>query len=214
MIRFEDITIRFDGRTVLHRASLALAPGEFGVLSGESGSGKSTLLRIAVGIEAPAEGRVFLGGDLMAPENLPAIRGKVAWVPQHVTSLPGETAREFIDAPFEFKRNRPLRPDRQEVIEALERLHLDARILGQAMEDLSGGERQRLALARVLLLRRPLLLLDEVTSAVDADNRSRILDALRGLDGVTCLAVTHDPRFTEAADRRFRLDRGAVVEEG
>ena len=134
-------------------------------------------------------------------------------MPQHVTSLPGEIAREFVDAPFEFRRNRHLRPGTARVTEALARLHLDERILGQAMEELSGGERQRLALARVLLLDRPILLLDEATSAIDADNRRRVLDGLCGLDGATILAVTHDALFLEAADRRFHLDGGSIVEE-
>jgi putative ABC transport system ATP-binding protein len=213
LIQFEDITIRYGDRTVLDRASLTVHAGELGVLYGESGAGKSTLVRIAVGLEAPAAGRVFLGGDEMTPENLSAIRGKLAWVPQHVTSLPGETAQEFVDAPFEFKRNRHLRPNAAGVTEALARLRLDERVLGQAMEDLSGGERQRLALARVLLLKRPILLLDEVTSAIDAQNRQRVLDALRSQDGVTILAVTHDALFVDAADRRFRLEAGAVAAE-
>lgn len=214
MIRFEDITIRYGDRTVLDRASLAIGAGELGVLYGESGSGKSTLVRIAVGLEAPAAGRVLLGGDALSPENLPAIRGRIAWVPQSVTSLPGETAQEFVDAPFEFKRNRHLRPGGDRVAEALEKLRLDARVLPQPMEELSGGERQRLALARVLLLQRPILLLDEVTSAIDAENRQRVLDALRGQQGVTILAVTHDPRFIDAADRCFRLEAGAIMAEG
>jgi putative ABC transport system ATP-binding protein len=214
MIRFEDITIRYGDRTVLDRASLAIGAGELGVLFGESGAGKSTLVRIAVGLEASAAGRVFLGGDEMTPENLPAIRGKVAWVPQHVTSLPGETAQEFVDAPFEFRRNRHLRPDTAAVHASLSRLHLEPRVLGQAMENLSGGERQRLALARVLLLQRPILLLDEISSAMDGENRQRALEALRGQEGVTILAVTHDPRFVEAADHRFRLDAGVIVAEG
>ncbi len=213
MIQFEDITIRYGDRTVLDRASLTVQAGELGVLYGESGAGKSTLVRVAVGLEAPAGGRVLLGGDAMTPENLHAIRGKLAWVPQHVTSLPGETAREFVDAPFEFKRNRHLRPDTGAVTEALGRLRLDPRVLDQPMEDLSGGERQRLALARVLMLKRPILLLDEVTSAIDAENRQRVLDALRGQEGVTILAVTHDALFVDAADRRFRLDSGAITAE-
>ena len=213
MLQFEDITITYGGRRVLDRACLSLAPGEFGVLWGESGAGKSTLLRVAVGLETPSAGRVVLDGDPLIPENLPAIRSKLAWMPQHVTSLPGETAREFVDAPFECRRNRPLRRDPLTVVAALERVHLEGRILEQAMADLSGGERQRLALIRVLLLDRPILLLDEVTSAVDADNRTRILAVLRGLRDVTILAVTHDDLFVDAADRRFRLEGGAVVGE-
>ena len=213
MIRFEDITIRYDGRTVLDRASLSIGSGEFGVLHGESGSGKSTLLRVAVGLEAPESGRVFLGGAELTPENLPAIRGMLAWVPQHVTSLPGESAREFLNAPFEFRLNRSLRPDAAVVGRTLEELHLGERLLGQAMEDLSGGERQRLAIARVLLLGRRILLLDEVTSAIDAENRRRIVDVLQGQEGVTIMAVTHDALFVEAAERRFLLERCDVVEE-
>ena len=213
MIRFEDITIRYDGRTVLDRASLSIGSGEFGVLHGESGSGKSTLLRVAVGLEAPESGRVFLGGAELTPENLPAIRGMLTWVPQHVTSLPGESAREFLNAPFEFRLNRSLRPDAAVVGRTLEELHLGERLLGQAMEDLSGGERQRLAIARVLLLGRRILLLDEVTSAIDAENRRRIVDVLQGQEGVTIMAVTHDALFVEAAERRFLLERCDVVEE-
>jgi putative ABC transport system ATP-binding protein len=213
LIRFEEISIAYGERTILDCVSLALSSGEMGVLSGESGTGKSTLLRIAVGLETPAAGRVCLGGDELKPQHLSEIRGKIAWVPQHVTSLPGETAREFVGAPFEFRRNRHLRQGTEELRAILARLRLDDRILEQAMEELSGGERQRLALARVLLLRRPILLLDEVTSAIDAENRRRIIDALREQEGVTILAVSHDALFSETAERRFRLEGGVVVEE-
>ena len=204
-IEARELTVELGGRAVLDRVSLAVAPGEKVVVRGESGSGKSTLLATLVGARRPARGEIRVFGDPLDRFHAPAIRRRTFYMPQEVRPTGEETGREFVDHLFGFAATRAARPSPERLREELAAFALDPRLLDARLATLSGGERQRLALVRGLLLERELMLLDEVTSAVDERGRDRIVERLLGLEGVALVAVSHDPELAARADRVVEL---------
>jgi putative ABC transport system ATP-binding protein len=211
MISVRDVELELGGKPILRSVSFAAPAGGKVALCGESGSGKTSLLKALIGLYRPDRGRIVVGDLPLIHEHLPAIRRRVLYVPQDVRPIGEETAREFVDFVFGFGVNRGSRPSEEAVREYLERFRLEASLLDEKMSTLSGGERQRLGLIRGLLLEREILLLDEVTAAVDEQNKQLIVDHLLGLEGRTVVAVTHDPGFIERASARVELRGGEVV---
>jgi putative ABC transport system ATP-binding protein len=214
MIQLENLSVSIGGKTLLDKLSLHVRAGRFVVIRGESGTGKSTLLRAIIGQVQPQSGIIRVGGLELKAENLAEIRRQMVYVPQQPAALPGESGREFLEAPFQFKVNRGSRPDSGRVTDLLLRLGLRDKMLDQEMALLSGGERQRLALVRAFLMERQALLLDEPSSAIDADNRGRVLETIAALSGTTILAVSHDPAVIAAADEFHELQGGRLVSGG
>jgi ABC-type multidrug transport system ATPase subunit len=214
MIQLDNLSVSIGGKTLLDKLSLHVPAGHFVAIRGESGTGKSTLLRVIIGQVKAQAGVVRVGGLELKAENLPEIRRQMVYVPQQPAALPGESGREFLEAPFQFKVNRGARPDSARITDLLLRLGLRDKMLDQEMALLSGGERQRLALVRAFLMERQALLLDEPSSAIDADNRGRVLEMLAGLPETTILAVSHDPAVIAAADESYELQSGRLVSGG
>lgn len=204
-----DVVLEAGQRTLLNRVSLHIPVGRKVVLVGPSGSGKTSLLRLILGVQRPVQGEVCVAGHALSPANLPAIRQATAYVPQVITAFPDETAEQFVRFPLTFKANRNRGLDAAELPDLVQRFGLEPTVLERAMAKLSGGERQRLAIIRALLLRRSLLVLDEVTSAVDESARNAVLDYLFSSE-VTILAVAHDPEWERRADVVVRLEDGAL----
>ena len=187
-------------------ARFALDRGDVLALHGPSGAGKTTLLRAIAGL-VPAEGHVALDGQDY--RGLPAWRRPIGWVPQRQGLIPHWTPREHL---------RALGPALSVGIdEALERLDL-ARLRDRPARQLSFGERQRLALGRAIFTPRPLLLLDEPFSALDAAARLRmgdlVLERLRAQGGCAVLA-THDLyEVQRLCGRLCLIEEGRVVAQG
>jgi len=211
MIRLEDIDLDLGGKPILRGVSASIEPGDKAVICGESGSGKTSLLKLLIGLHRPARGRLTIDGVELTRETARGLRARVFYMPQEVRPIGEETAREFIDLVFGFAVNRDRRPDEERLRALLERFRLGPQLLDARLSELSGGERQRIGLVRGLLLEREILLLDEVTSAVDEDNKRLIVEHLLGLDGTTVVAVTHDPLFISRAALQIELRRGEVV---
>jgi len=176
------VTKRFGERLVLSAVSLDVPPGAFVAVVGPSGCGKTTLLRIAGGLEAPSEGAAALGGG---PDG-------VSFCFQDARLLPWRTAEENVALPLELA-GVGARERRARASAALSEVQLGDR--GGAMPaELSGGMRIRVALARTLVTRPRLLLLDEPFGALDEVTRQELDDALLSLrraSGATALLVTH-----------------------
>ncbi len=213
MIQAENVWLRLGGSELLKGASLKLHRGEMGVLWGESGSGKSTLMRVLAGIYEPSQGEVRIAGLSPSPENLPAIRSCIAYLPQKARVADESAVREHLLLPFGFRANqdRPV-PDDLQLQEWLNRFHLEPELLERPVRDLSGGEFQRVSVIRALMLGRTVLLLDEVTSAMDGANQERVLDAITQDPEITALVVSHDPRVKERGDRLFSMAQGRLEE--
>ncbi|HKY68509.1 MAG TPA: ABC transporter ATP-binding protein [Acidimicrobiales bacterium] len=214
-VAVEGLTFGYAGDRVLDGLDLTLAPGEVVALVGATGSGKSTLCHLLAHLYEPAAGHVRLGGVDLHGAETGSIRAHVALAFQE-SFLFGDTVREnlTLGAPV---------PD-DEIAWALAQARADrfvARLplgleqpLGERGVTLSGGQRQRLALARALLRRPGLLMLDDATSAVDATIERRILDGLRDSLHATTLIVAHRVSTIALADRVLFLEGGRIAASG
>jgi ABC-type iron transport system FetAB ATPase subunit len=162
-------------------------------------------MRCLLGFAEPAGGRIELFGEALDAGNVWSMRQRIAWVPQE-PELGAGTAREAIEAPFRLRANRGHKPGGERTAALAERLQLDAGVLDQEVTDLSGGEKQRVALMIALLLDRPLLLLDEVTSAMDGERRDVVLACLRELEDTAIVSVSHDPERFHVGGAVLSLD--------
>ncbi|MFZ4518703.1 MAG: ABC transporter ATP-binding protein [Microthrixaceae bacterium] len=202
--RFDEVSLRLDGRPVLDRVSCVIPEGGITVVAGPSGSGKSTLLRLCNRLEVPTSGRVrYRGADLAGLDPV-AHRRAVGMVFQRPTPFPGTGADNLAAAGVD---------DPAEAATLLARAGLDDSFLDRTTDHLSGGEAQRLCLARTLATGCSVLLADECTSALDPD-ATRVLEELaRDLAdaGTTVVWVTHDrAQADRLADRRLLMEAGRV----
>ncbi len=204
---------------VLDGVNLSVEKGEIVSVIGPSGSGKSTLLRVLVGLLLPSSGNVVLDGrtvDYRDKKNLKALRDRVAIVFQQFNLFQNLNAIGNVTiAPIKIKRR-----DRAEVAREAEKLL--ARVgLGDKLDaypdELSGGQQQRVAIARALALKPEILLLDEITSALDPELVNEVLDTIRALagEGMTMLIVSHEMTFVREISRRVvMMDEGRMIEVG
>ncbi|MFD5845877.1 ABC transporter ATP-binding protein [Streptomyces chartreusis] len=194
-IRFDSVTVAYDGNVVLDSLDLTVEPGEVMALLGPSGSGKTTALRAVAGFVRPASGRVFLGGRDVT--GLPPYARGIGMVVQQYALFPHMRVEENVAFGLKARRNPkvPRAEIRTRVAEALEMTGM-AGYARRYPRELSGGQQQRVAIARALAIRPGVLLLDEPLSALDARLRSGMLAELarlhRELPDVTILYVTHD----------------------
>ncbi|WP_176014362.1 ATP-binding cassette domain-containing protein [Victivallis sp. Marseille-Q1083] len=213
MLRLRQLTVARNDQILLQDINLELAPGSKTLIVGPSGSGKSSLLATIAGLLEPAAGEIYVDGIRQTADNLAGLRRQVAIIEQEPV-LAAATVREALLLPFRFKANAGRQPDGQRLRQVLEELNLSAQLLNRRCHDLSGGEKQRLAIARVLLLDRRLILADEVTSALDDASCEEVSRCLMR-PALTVLAVSHDERLFElfpaiylAVDRKLvRKDR-------
>jgi putative hydroxymethylpyrimidine transport system ATP-binding protein len=182
-IAVEQASIGYAGAPLFRDLDFTLKGGRWTCLLGQSGVGKSTLLRLIAGLVAPERGRV------RCSDGRP-LAGRLAWMGQRDDLLPWLSARDNVTL---GARLRGHAPERARAKELLERVGLGSQ-QGQRPATLSGGERQRTALARTLMEDRPVVLMDEPFSALDAITRARLQSlAAALLAGRTVLLVTHDP---------------------
>lgn len=209
------VTKRHGRRPVVDDVALQVQSGESIVIVGPSGSGKTTLLRMVAGLEVPDEGEVWLEGRrISGPREIvvPPYERHLGFVFQDLALWPHMTINQHLE--FVVNNGRVPASERQaRVRDALTRTRIDQ--LGERYpHQLSGGEQQRAALARAIVTRPHLLLLDEPLSNLDPDLRTALraeLARIRGELGLTVLHVTHDYDETgEPADRVIRMKAGRV----
>jgi len=214
----EGVRKSFGENEVLKGIDLAVAPHEVVCLIGASGSGKSTLLRCVNLIEPLDAGRVVVEGEEITAPGVDAnrIRQRIVIVYQAFNLFPHMTVlRNITLAPREVLSMD--RTDAEErALSLLERFGLSDR-RDEYPDRLSGGQQQRVAIVRALAMRPILMLLDEVTSALDPELVAEVLSVIRELagEGMTMLIATHEMGFArDIADRVCFLEEGRILEEG
>ncbi len=210
---------RYGQHKVLDGIDLNVASGDVLGLIGPSGSGKSTILRALIGLIPPAAGSVMIDGqsiDYAKANDVRQLRDRLAIVFQQYNLFQNMTVlQNVMIAPTKIKK-RPADQVRADAEKLLAKVGL-ADKLNRYPDELSGGQQQRVAIARALALRPEILLLDEVTAALDPELVSEVLDTIRDLaqEGMTMLIVSHEMGFIrEVSKEVVFMDAGKIVERG
>jgi ABC-type polar amino acid transport system ATPase subunit len=228
MISISKLTKRFGDHDILRGIDLDVDARQVVTIIGPSGSGKSTVLRCLNFLEAPTSGDITIEGRLLGYEQLAdgtrrrlreadlnAQRAEIGMVFQQFNLWPHKTVLEnIIEAPMLVRRT-----PRAQAVETARKL-LD-RVGLLAKQDahpttLSGGQQQRVAIARSLAMQPKVMLLDEVTSALDPETVHEVLDVVTDLarEGMTMLLVTHEMAFArEVSNRIIFMDEGRIIED-
>jgi spermidine/putrescine transport system ATP-binding protein len=212
LLEVRSVTKRFGPHEVLKSLSLDIAAGEFLTLLGESGSGKTTLLRLIAGFEQPTSGEILMNNQRL--DTQPAHKRQVNTVFQHYALFPHLSVRENVAYGLKVKST-PQSEITPRVDQALAMVKMTD-FAGARPSKLSGGQQQRIALARALINRPQLLLLDEPLSALDANLRKQMQSELKSLQrevGITFLFVTHDQEEAMALSDRIALLRNGALEQ-
>ena len=218
VLDLKSVTKRFEENEVLRGVSLQLHRHEVVCLIGASGSGKSTLLRCANMLETIAGGDISLFGQSLSDPRIDPdlVRRNIGMVFQSYNLFPHLSVLEniLLGPVFALKRKRS--DVVEEAMSLLSRIGLSERA-NEFPDRLSGGQQQRVAIVRSLAMQPALLLLDEVTSALDPTLIGEVLDLLRDLasSGTTMLIATHEMGFAkEVAHQVVFLDKGVLIEQG
>jgi len=213
-IRLEGVTFAYSKINVLNDASLIFPAGEITAIFGASGAGKTTIVDLVIGLLRPQDGEVWIDDLSLKQVDLHQWRRMIGYVPQETLLLhdsvfinvtlgdPGITEHEAEEALrkagiWEFVKTRP------------KGIHSS---VGQRGLMLSGGQRQRIAIARAIVRKPKLLVLDEATTALDPKTEAAICQTLRKLrEEITILAISHQPAVLEVADRSYRVKDGTVT---
>lgn len=218
VLRLDDVWKSFDDHEVLRGIDLSVAEGEVVALIGASGSGKSTLLRTVNLLEPIDDGRILLRGeDISDPRVDPdVVRARIGVVFQQYNLFPHLTVLGNITLALRHVHGSSRRDADAAALALLERVGLADKAKAHP-DRLSGGQQQRVAIARAVATTPDLLLLDEITSALDPELVGEVLDLVRSLadDGRTIVMATHEMAFArDVADRVVFLDAGRILEEG
>jgi polar amino acid transport system ATP-binding protein len=217
-VELENVSKSFGTLQVLDHVSLHVEQHNVVCLIGASGSGKSTLLRCVNLLEHVDEGRIVVDGQELTNGHvdLNALRQKIGIVFQAYNLFPHMTVLENILLAPRKVRGMGSQQARAMAFDLLERIGLVDKA-SEYPDRLSGGQQQRVAIARALAMNPKLMLLDEITSALDPQLVSEVLNLVRGLaeTGITLIVATHEMSFArEVADKVCFLDAGVICEEG
>jgi polar amino acid transport system ATP-binding protein len=229
LISMDGISKSYGDRKILDNVSLSVAPGEKVSLVGPSGSGKTTILRLAIGLIKPDHGTIEIDGEYLwhqvGPRGLqPAgerharcVRRALGIVFQHFNLFPHMTALQNVREPLLHVLGMSREESDARAIDLLGKVGLRDH-LGKRPAQLSGGQQQRVAIARSLALRPKVMLFDEVTSALDPEVISEVLQVVRELaheSDMSMLIVTHEINFAaDISDRVLMFDAGKIIEDG
>lgn len=211
ILEFTDITLIRNNSLVLSNLSFSVADGEIVGLVGPSGSGKSSLLRLVNLLDSPHSGKILYQGTPLQDLHPTQLRREIGYVFQK-PFLFGSSVEENLQYPYQIAKQPINYP---EIHHYLERVNLLPTVLKKKPHELSGGEQQRIALVRSLLVKPKVLLLDEITSALDEENAQRITQLIvqqRDELGLTILFTSHQmAQVEQLADTILSLRDGQIA---
>ena len=212
-VRFESVVFNYDSSIILDGVSLSIPAGRLSVLTGPSGSGKTTIIDLVAGLLAPSHGQILIDGTPLSDIDKNQWRRLIGYVPQDALLVNESVLYNLTlgddELTQEDAKNALILADAWDFVQGLE-YGLDTK-LGERGGRLSGGQRQRLAIARALIQRPQLLILDEATSNLDSVSEAAVVKTIQGLKGqLTLLAVSHDQAIIDIADRHYHLAHGKL----
>lgn len=210
LLNLENVFFKPQNQTILNDINLSINSGDFITISGPSGSGKSTLLKVLASMITPTSGKLLYKNKEIDKENITDYRKEVSYFFQQPT-LFGDTVMDNLIFPFDIRHQEF---DKSRVTKLLETFKLNESYLSKKIIDLSGGEKQRVAFVRNLIFEPDVLLLDEVTSALDDENKNIIQQfILNELKGKTILWITHDSNEFSLGTRQITITDGKLEEK-
>lgn len=191
LLEFKNVSYRGKDKTILQNVSFQVEPGDFVSIVGPSGSGKSTILRLSCNLISPTEGNIFFDGIDYQQYKPTELRKNIIYCFQS-PYLFGTTVMENLTFPYKIRN---MEPDFSRIHTLFEKFHMSSDYLERDVFNLSGGEKQRIALIRSMIFVPKILLLDEITSALDVDNTLLVEEVIQSWnkEGLTVLWITHNP---------------------
>lgn len=209
LLQFKNVYFNSDNKTILKNISITIDRGDFISIVGPSGSGKSTFLKLCNHLISPTSGSITFKDRNIFGYNPIELRKNIVYCFQ-TPYLFGDTVGENINFPFLIRN---LKPDTQKIHELFSVFHMSTNFLDKNVKNLSGGETQRISLIRSLLFKPEILLLDEITSALDLNNAEIVENVIVSLnkEGITVLWVTHNPEQSKKyANKLLTLESSEI----
>ena len=211
-LKVKNVTLSFNNNEILKELNLTIDQGNFVAITGASGSGKTSILRVICGLESPNQGEIILDNSLLLNKEIfiPTEKRNIGLVIQEKVLFPHLNARQNIEFGISSKT------DKQNLSnEIMEKLNIK-QLAEKYPHELSGGESQRVALARSIVMKPKLLMLDEPFTGLDKDLKMKIYPEIKSIlqaSKITALMVTHDLNEVKAlADKCFNLESGKLEE--
>ncbi|SDO00300.1 ABC transporter ATP-binding protein [Alkalicoccus daliensis] len=217
-IRIEKVSFSYEGdKKALNEAAASFPVNQMTAVVGKSGAGKSTLIDLLLGLHRPQEGAILIDDKELTNESIPALRETISYVPQDPFLFHGSVKENM-----QLVRPEATEEDIWEALRFASAADFIANLpqgldtmLGDRGIRLSGGERQRLVLARAVLRKTPILILDEATSSLDAENEYHIQRALENMRGrMTVIVIAHRLSTIRHADQVIVLEEGRIIQQG
>lgn len=209
IIEFKNVSLDDKGKTILKNIDMSIEKGDYISIVGPSGSGKSTFLKLSASLISPTDGNIYFYDKPYNDLDPIQLRRKVSYCFQ-TPYLFGSNVMDNLCFPFSIRN---LKTDMHKIDALLKRFKLNSEFKSKDVLNLSGGEKQRIALIRSLLFSPQVLLLDEVTSALDSENTLIVEELIKELneEGTTILWVTHNmEQSRKNANKRLTIKDGSI----
>lgn len=209
LLEFQNTFFINDNKTILKDITISINQGDYISVVGPSGSGKSTFLKLCCHLISPTKGRVLYKNKSIMEHNPMELRKNIVYCFQ-TPYLFGETVIDNVSFPYHLRN---IKMDFKKVEELFDLFNLEKEYLKKDIKNLSGGEKQRIALIRTLLFRPEILLLDEVTSALDVDNTVIVENVMKSLNknGTSIIWITHNPEQSKRnAHKLLTIEAGEI----
>lgn len=209
LLEFENVSFNNDNKEILKNITVSIQKGDFISIVGPSGSGKSTFLKLCSHLISPTNGTITFKDKNFTDYNPTELRKSIAYCFQ-TPYLFGNTVMENVNFPFSIRN---VKFDPKKVNDLFSMFHMECEYLNKEVKNLSGGEKQRIGLIRSLLFKPEILLLDEITSALDVDNTTIVENVINSLnkEGITVLWITHNPEQSKKyANKVLSIEAGKM----